>query len=242
MREIRLGVVCVLLASLVAACTSGPSQSRASKAEARQAFVEWSDADYRYRVGAGDELSLNFLVNPDLNARLVVGPDGRVVLPLVGALKVSGLTAEEMNAALTRSYASVLRNPQVEALVTTYGSSQIYVGGEVRLPGVHQIRGDLNAAQAVMLAGGFQDTARTGKVVVLRQRVGDRKLAMRIVDVADMLSEADNSQNFPLLPGDLIFVPRSGIAEVDLFVAQYITGVLPFSRNLNVNRGDGVIN
>ncbi|WP_269715462.1 polysaccharide biosynthesis/export family protein [Caulobacter sp. NIBR2454] len=231
-----------MLASLLAACAAGPSQSRASRAEARQAFVEWTDADYRYRVGAGDELSLNFLINPDMNARLVVGPDGRVVLPLAGPIKVSGLTAEELNATLTRSYSSVLRNPQVEALVTTYGSSQIYVGGEVRLPGVHQIKGDLNAAQAVMLAGGFQETARTGKVVVLRQRVGDRKLAMRVVDVADMINEADNSQNFPLLPGDLIFVPRSGIAEVDLFVAQYITGVLPFSRNFNVNRGDGVIN
>lgn len=242
MRSLRFGVVTTLClaAALTAGCASGPKPL--TKAENRAAFAEWSDADYRYRVGAGDELSLNFLVNPDLNARLVVGPDGRVLLPLVGPVKVSGLTSEEMNAALVRSYASVLRNPQVEALVTTYGSSQIYIGGEVRLPGVHQVKGDLNAAQAVMLAGGFQDTAGTGKVVVLRQRVGDRRLAMRVVDVADMLSTADNTQNFPLLPGDLVFVPRSRIAEVDLFVAQYITGVLPFSRNFNVNRGDGVVN
>ncbi|MET0336772.1 MAG: polysaccharide biosynthesis/export family protein [Caulobacter sp.] len=242
MRSVRFGVVSTLClaAALLAGCASGPEPL--STAENRAAFADWSDADYRYRVGAGDEVSLNFLVNPDLNARLVVGPDGRVLLPLVGAVKVSGLTSEEMNALLSRSYASVLRNPQVEAMVTTYGSSQIYVGGEVRLPGVHQVKGDLNAAQAVMLAGGFQDTARSGKIIVLRQRVGDRRLAMRIVDVAGMLAEADNSQNFPLLPGDLLFVPRSRIAEVNLFVAQYITGVLPFSRNLNVNRGDNIVN
>ena len=63
----------------------------------------------------------------------------------------------------------MLRNPQVQISVSTYGASQIYVGGEVKTPGVVQIRGEMNTAQAIFAAGGFAETAGTGKVVVLRR-------------------------------------------------------------------------
>ena len=111
--------------------------------------------------------------------------------------------------------------------VTTYGASQIYVGGEVRTPGVVQIRGEMNTAQAIVAAGGFAETAGAGTVIVLR-RVENGRLAMRTVD-AGRLIRADERQDFLLHPGDLVFVPRSRIAEVNLFVRQYLNGVLPFN-------------
>lgn len=197
-------------------------------------FAPWTNEDYRYRIGPGDELALRFLVNPDLNTNIVVGPDGRGVFPLISAQPVAGLTAEEANISLSRAYASVLRAPHVEALIATYGSSQIYVGGEVRDPGVKVIKGQLTVAQAVMAAGGFQETARTGKVVVIRQRPGDPRLLMRTVDVRATLGGRDG-EAFAVLPGDLVFVPRSVIAEVNLFIRQYVTGALPFSFSYNIN-------
>jgi protein involved in polysaccharide export with SLBB domain len=200
-------------------------------------FAPWTSEDYRYRIGAGDELSLRFLINPDLNTTVVVGPDGRGVFPLISAQPVAGLTAEEANIALTNAYAQVLRAPHVEALIATYGSSQIYVGGEVRDPGVKPIKGQLTVAQAVMAAGGFQETARTGKVVLIRQRLGDPRLLMRTIDVrATLAGQGDGA--FAVLPGDLIFVPRSAIAEVNLFIRQYVTGALPFNFNYSINRGN----
>ncbi len=187
-------------------------------------------------MGAGDELALRFLSNPDMNTTVIIGPDGRGVFPLISAQPVAGLTAEEVNISLTNAYASVLRAPHVEALIATYGSSQIYVGGEVRDPGVKAIKGQLTVAQAVMAAGGFQETAKTGKVVLIRQRPGDPRLLMQTIDVRATLG-GQSGGAFAVLPGDLVFVPRSAIAEVNLFIRQYVTGALPFSFNYSINRG-----
>ena len=110
-------------------------------------YAEWSDQDYRYRLGPGDQLALRFLLNPDLNGPATIGPDGRGVFPLVSAVKVADLTAEEANAVLTDAYAQILRRPQVEVLITAYGAAQIYVGGEVRNPGVLPIKGQLTTEQ-----------------------------------------------------------------------------------------------
>lgn len=236
---IRFASLSVLLA--VAGCASAPpgvQQASAARggSEPAAVFAPWTNEDYRYRIGPGDELALRFVVNPDLNANVVVGPDGRGVFPLISAQDVAGLTAEEANALLSRAYATVLRVPQVETLVAGYGASQIYVGGEVRDPGVKTIKGRLTVAQAVMSAGGFQETAKTGRVVVIRQRPGDTRLLMRTIDVADNL-RGKGGDDFAVLPGDLVFVPRSGIAEVDRFVQQYVKGILPFNFNYNINRG-----
>jgi len=236
---IRLASLSVFLT--VAGCASAPAggdPAMAARATAGSAaaFAPWTSEDYRYRIGPGDELALRFVVNPDLNANVVVGPDGRGVFPLISAQNVAGLTAEEANTLLSRAYASVLRVPQVETLVAGYGASQIYVGGEVRDPGVKTIKGRLTVAQAVMSAGGFQETAKTGRVVIIRQRPGDSRLLMRTIDVADNL-RGKGGDDFAVLPGDLIFVPRSAIAEVDRFVQQYVKGILPFNFNYNINRG-----
>ncbi len=201
-------------------------------------FAEWSDQDYRYRLGPGDQLALRFLVNPDLNGPATIGPDGRGVFPLISSVKIADLTAEEANAVLTDAYGQILRRPQVEVLITAYGAAQIYVGGEVRNPGVLPIKGQLTTAQAVMSAGGLLPTARTGRIVVLRERA-DGQLLRKEIDLKAYLTKAQGRSDFSILPGDLIFVPRSKIAEVDLFVDQYINGVLPFSRSVgySVNRG-----
>jgi polysaccharide export outer membrane protein len=237
-------MIAVLALLLVSACASSPSgqaaMAGASPAYPPPAYADWTSADYRYRLAPGDELSLRFLFNPDLNTQVIVGPDGRGVFPLISAVKVEGLTVEEANAALMNAYASTLRQPTVEALVTSYGAAQIYVGGEVREPGVHPIKGQLTVAQAVMTAGGFANTARTGKVAVIRQRPGDPRLLMRVVDVKDLLANGDNPDGFAVLPGDLVFVPRSKIAEVDLFVQQYIVSALPFSTGVSYSAGNAI--
>ncbi len=219
-----------------------PVRAPAPVAEAPPApeplFAPWTDEDYRYRIGAGDELALRFLLNPDLNGPVIVGPDGRGVFPLVSSVRVADLTAEQANGVLTQAYGRILRKPQVEVLITAYGSAQIFVGGEVRNPGVTAIKGQLTPAQAVMTAGGLLPTAKTGRVVILRQRP-DGRLLMKEVDLKAYLTRGQGEAGFAVLPGDLVFVPRSRIAEVNLFVQQYIDGVLPFSRSVGYNLDNG---
>jgi protein involved in polysaccharide export with SLBB domain len=201
---------------------------------------DWKAEDYKYRIGAGDELGVRFPVNPDLNAQVTVGPDGRAVFPLIRGLKVDGLTVEEVDAALAHAYGGVLRQPLVEAQIYNYAAGQVYVGGEVQQPGARPIRGQYTVTQAVMSAGGFNEQARMGKVVVLRRRPEDGHVLMRVVDVGRALKGGQDA-NFLLLPGDVVFVPRSQIAEVDRIVRQYVTNALPFTMNYQLNK-NGVFN
>lgn len=225
----------VATALCLAACSGVPA-TQVSAGAKPIAFAPWSSQAEQYRIGPGDELALRFDINPDLNAQVFVGPDGRAVAPLVSSIPVAGMTVEEANKALTMAYASVLRQPQVQALISSYGASQIFVGGEVRQPGAVAIRGRMHVVQAVMAAGGFQDTARTGRVVVLRQSQDSGRFMMRTVDLRAALS-GQSGGDFMVLPGDVIFVPRSTIAEIDLFVHQYISGGLPFNVSYSYNQG-----
>jgi len=196
-------------------------------------FDPWRDEDYHYRIGPGDELALRFVVNPDLNAPVIVGPDGRGVLPMIGPVKLMGLTIEEADKALTAAYGPVLRNPEVEALVTAYGAAQIYVGGEVKDGGVKTVKGQISVTQAIMAAGGFADTARSGQVVVLRQGPGEVRPRLAIVDVRGALQGQDR-RGILLLPGDVVFVPKTHIGEIDVWVKQHLTDLVPFSLSWGV--------
>jgi protein involved in polysaccharide export with SLBB domain len=204
--------------------------------------TDWKADDFKYRIAAGDELGVRFPLNPDLNAQVTVGPDGRGVFPLVSGVRVSGLTVEQIDEALTKAYANVLRKPIIQTQIYNYIAGQIYVMGEVKEPGVKQIRGEMTVTQGIAAGGGFQPTARSGKVVVLRRRPGDGRALMRTVDINSAL-RGDEAGNLRLLPGDVVFVPRSQIAEVNRIVQQYVTNALPFTLNyqLNNNGTNGVI-
>jgi polysaccharide export outer membrane protein len=229
-----LALVATLLGA--AACASAPARQGAAHTEpsAGYAFAPWTDQAYVYRIGAGDGLALRFLVNPDLNAEIVVGPDGRAALPLLTTVRLQGMTIDEANQALSRYYGAVLRQPQVQTLVTSYAAGQVYVGGEVRQPGAVAIRGPMRASQAIMSAGGFQETAGAGKVALLRQRPEDGRVMLLPLDMKSALRAQDGT-DVTVQPGDVIFVPRSSLSEVNLFVRQF-TGALPFTLNYSVNR------
>ncbi len=195
--------------------------------------TDWNAEDYKYRIGAGDELGLRLLLNPDLNSQVTVGSDGRGVFPLISAVPIQGLTIEEANATLTKAYSKILRNPAVEMLVYQYTSGQVFVGGEVKTPGAKVIKGSETVTQVINDAGGFQDTSGMNKVVLLRHR-RDGHVLMRVVNVSKIYA-GKTDEDMRVLPGDVVFVPRSTITEIDRIVHQYITNALPFSVNYNLN-------
>jgi protein involved in polysaccharide export with SLBB domain len=229
----RLGVLLSIGGLLlVGACASSPP----APLPVEQA---WSAEDYQYRIGAGDELGLRFPLYPDLNTQVTVGADGRGVFPLISGLKLSGLTVEEADAAVTKAYSAYLRLPKAELLIYNYATAQVYVAGEVKQPGARVIRGEMTVAQAVNDAGGLQDTSSQQKVVLLRHRK-DGHVLMRVVDLKALYTgQAD--RDIRVLPGDVVFVPRSQISEVNRIVKQYINGVVPFQINYNLNPQYNVI-
>jgi protein involved in polysaccharide export with SLBB domain len=196
-------------------------------------------ASLAYRVGAGDELNFRFLYTPELNTTAVVRGDGAVSLPLLGEFKVAGATLAELSSQVQAALAQRVRRPDVTINVQgSVPSQRIFVGGEVARPGVQNLAGPLTALQAVMAAEGLKDTAQAAAVTVLRQGAGGQRVVLRL-DLAAVMEGRDGAQDIVLAPYDVVLVPRSGIANMGLWVDQWVRRILPislgFSYTINKN-------
>ena len=227
----------VIACGLALAACVGPPEVVTTRI---QEFASWTDAAPAHRLGAGDEVELKFLFNTDLNDRLLIGPDGRVTAPLVGPVDAAGQTVEEFRQTLARAYMGKLRSTQLDVVVRAYGSSRIFVGGEVKSPGVLAFTGPVDVLVGVTMAGGLLPTARVDEVVVIRRR-RDQKPMLRTVDLRRFSGQVSAEDDFPLRSGDVVFVPKSGIAEFNQFIDQYLNQALPFQKGLFFNVGSGTV-
>lgn len=179
-----------------------------------------------YRVQVNDVLEFLFFKNTELNQARTVGPDGEVTLQLIGSLRVAGRTVAEITDEVTTRYARELVQPQVTVAVKEYSGLKVYVGGEVNTPGIQVYRGGLSVLQAIVAAGGFKNTASLGSVVLIRKGEGGRPVGEK-VDLDRVLKHAEFQRDIPLAPSDIVFVPRSGVAKVNLFVEQFFRNNIP---------------
>jgi len=160
-----------------------------------------------------------------------VGPDGRIQLPLIGQFMAADRSLSELNAVLAQAYATQLVRPVVEVSLKTSGPLKVFVGGEVNTAGVYDMPGDIDALQAIIMAGGMKPSARTGKVVIIRRGVGGRPM-VRTVDIGRLQKGAAGVAPVPLRRFDIVFVPRSTIAEIGQFMTS-LREALPISFSYN---------
>ena len=186
------------------------------------------DPGPEYRIQVGDQLEIKFFYSPELNEQVIVRPDGRISLQLIPEIVAADLTLAMLAKQLTERYAADLNQPQVTIIVREFGMQRVFVDGEVGSPGMVPILGRMTALQAISRAGGMKDTARSTEVIVIRRGEADTPVAIR-VDLKKARDGSQLAQDIDLAPLDIIYVPRSRIANVNLFVDQYIRKVLPFS-------------
>jgi len=187
-----------------------------------------------YRVQVNDVVEFLFFKNSELNQTRTVGPDGEVPLQLIGGVRVAGRTVAEITSEVKRRYAAELVEPQVTVAIKEFSGLRVYVGGEVNRPGMQEYRGGLSTLQAVVAAGGFKTTASLKSVILIRK--GDDGAPIgTVVDLSRVLKKAEFERDVTLAPADIIFVPRSGIANVNLFVEQFFRNNLPIPVYLGFN-------
>jgi protein involved in polysaccharide export with SLBB domain len=188
----------------------------------------------RYVINPGDVVEFKFSYTPDMNERVTVRPDGFVSLPIIGDVTAAGSTPEELAKAVSSKYEGTLKRPHVVVIVREFSAQRVFVAGEVNLPGVLPIVGRITMTQAVLNAGGPKPTARLSQVLLLRYD-GENRTSVQSIRLSDILKGA--KADIPLRPYDVVYVPRTPIAKVGLFVEQYINSLVP--RNLlfpyNVN-------
>ena len=200
-----------------------------------QRFLPWAEGySNELRLVIGDEVRITLPFYEDEDVTTIVAPDGNIYLELIGAVSADGRTPTSLESDLEARYAEFLRFPDVGVVPSAFASRQVFVGGEVKNPGVYPLAGPTGVLEAVYQAGGFLDTARQNNVALIRR--GPNRLPMlRYLDLASFSKDGVPTENTLLAPFDIVVVPKSNIAKVNLFVEQYINNVVPFSHNFGYN-------
>jgi len=178
-----------------------------------------------YRIQAGDELHVLFTYQPELNEQIPVRPDGRISLATTGEIGATGMTPSELEKLIAQKSERRLRNPEVVVVVTKIAEQRVYVGGEVGKPGYVTLQAGMTPLQAVLQTGGFRPTAKLDSVLLLTPGEGGKFSAARM-DMAQVVEDGV-PERVRLHPGDVVFVPTTWIADMNIVVDQYVRGLIP---------------
>lgn len=184
--------------------------------------------DEVYRIEPGDTLFIKYPYHPEMDQEATVEPDGKITATRVGSVKVAGLTVQELETLLKERTSDRLRDPEVVVTVRKFSEKPVYVGGEVGKPGTVLYRKGLTPLMAIIAAGGFLNTARVDSVILVRAS-GDGSYIARKLDLQQPVVEGAREPLY-VAPHDIIFVPKTPIANANVWVNQHITQLFPFLR------------
>lgn len=161
-------------------------------------------------LGPEDEIEVVVWKNPDLSSKVVIRPDGKISLPLVGDVVAKGRTADQLAKDIAERFKAFKENPSVSVNVLSVNSYYVFMVGEVNKPGKLQLKSYTTILQALSLAEGFTQFAARNDIRVVRNEVDpDGKIKeLRIpIRYADLISDEGGVYNITLKSGDTVIVP-----------------------------------
>lgn len=186
-----------------------------------------------YRLQVGDVIDIKLMLNPELNDQITIRPDGMISTTVAQDVMAYGRTPGELRDELTKSYKRDLQNPHLTVLIRSFAPNRVYVTGEVNNPGEFITVGpNLTLMQAVARAGGVKNSASTDGIVILRRGAGETPKAYSANYTAAASGNSPVS-DVRLAAYDVVYVPRSGIADAHLHYQQYIQQFMPASFGLS---------
>lgn len=234
MANVRMVWGLAVAAAMATAACSSTVTVPALKAEEVTSLEDIGNFPHRgYVVEAGDTLQIRYTFHQELNQEAVVQPDGKVTLHHVGDLVVAGLEPKAVEAELVRRTSSRLRNPEIVVSITKFSEKTVYVGGEVGKPGSVTYRRGLTPLQAIIAVGGFKEGARLDSVVLVRSGGQPDRFMSRRLNLTEVVSDG-NRELVQLAPHDVLYVPRTPIADANLWVKQHITDLIPLFKGMNM--------
>lgn len=203
---------------------------------ASAAYLSPSDQEQNYKIQSGDDLAISFYLNSEFDTDVAVRPDGKITLRLVGDQQARGLTPAQLSTELEQAYSKELLQPGVSVLVKNSPSRVVYVQGQVDHPGAVALQPDMTALAAIAQAGGLSDGANPDAVILIRRDLCGQAHGqpLKLGPMLKHASDTPNEEDARLLPGDMLVVPRSGIANLDLFVKQYVKDLIPIQPYLPI--------
>jgi polysaccharide export outer membrane protein len=158
-----------------------------------------------YRIGEQDALTITVWKEKDMSSSVVVRPDGKITVPLVGELKVIGLTPLQLQSILAEDLEPFIKVPKVTVAVAEIRSRKVYVIGHTAREGPFMINSSTTVLQLIAQAGGVRDFAKRKKIYILRVHGTEQTRIPFNYD--DVIKGKHPEQNVLLEPGDTIVVP-----------------------------------
>jgi len=172
-----------------------------------------------YRVGPPDQLLISILPEPQIDRGVVVRPDGKISIDLVGDVEAQGRTPEEIAADIQERISKYKRDATVTVSVVKADSIAITVLGEVRVPKVFPLQRETRVVEALGEVGGPSFFASKSKIRVVRP--AEPTPAVFLVDLDD-ITDGDLSTNILLSGGDIIYVEPTIFAKIGYALQQVL--------------------
>jgi polysaccharide export outer membrane protein len=190
-----------------------PPGAPATPATAPTAAFDAESLTSDYRIVPGDVLQVSVWKEAELTCEVRVRPDGNLTVPLIGDLMAVGKLPRELAAELGQALTAFITSPVVTVTLKESPGLRFFVLGEVARPGEFPLLGRTTLMQALALAGGLREYAKSEEIRILRQEQRLAEGRLRTQETAlpanyKLLAQGQNlQQDLVLKPGDVIVVP-----------------------------------
>jgi polysaccharide export outer membrane protein len=162
-------------------------------------------SDPSYVIGPMDILEIQVWKEPDFSRQVLVRPDGKITLPLVGDIPASGMNTMGLKALLSEKLENFVSNPEVTVIVLESRSKNFYIIGKINRPGTYPLNPNMTVLQAISVAGGLAEWADKDSIRIIRKSGGKDEILP--FDYDKVISGERLEQNILLKPNDTIIIP-----------------------------------
>ncbi|MBN1587306.1 MAG: polysaccharide biosynthesis/export family protein [Candidatus Omnitrophica bacterium] len=215
-RKLRIFVLAILVAGLLAP----PVGAEAVKELVDPSVPSFDALDETYLLGPGDEVDVFIYQHADLSRAVKVRRDGKISYPLAGEILADGRSLEQLGQDLSERISKTVRDPQITVMLKTMRTEQILIMGEVISPGLMTMEEEpISALMAIGKAQGWTGSAVLNSTIIVRRLHSQRPQVARL-RLWDAIRHGAVENDILLQPGDIVYVPKSFIADVMDFLAQ----------------------
>jgi polysaccharide export outer membrane protein len=167
-----------------------------------------------YVVGEEDVLRVTVYDHADLTTVARVSGDGVIRLPLIGDVKVAGLSVSQISEKVSRLLADgYIVNPHVSVFVEEFRSKKTIIMGQVNKPGIYALSGNTTFLELLSKAGGLTKDAGD-KAIIKRKAAPDKPEKLITIDLRKLIEEGDTSSDISLVDNDNVYIPKAGVFYV----------------------------
>ena len=200
MKTVLTNVIRCLILSLIVSGLAFCNHFKAAEKTVANTVVDSS-----YIIGPMDVLEIQVWKEPDFSRQVLVRPDGKITLPLIGDIPASGMNTMDLRDLLAERLKDFVDNPEVTVIVLESHSKNFYILGKVNRAGTYPLSPDMTVLQALSAAGGLGEWADKDSIRIIRRSGGKEKILP--FDYDKVISGKKLKQNILLEPNDTIIVP-----------------------------------